>query len=354
MKRVVLTLLLLLAAAVPARAQTTRERLDSAKLLYQSFEVERARPILQGIVSPGYLQPVSPTERVEAYKYLGASYALVDKRDSAASFFVAALDFDPFTDLDPQVFSASEIGAFADAKRRIFKIGIRPIDPKIVDPRQDTSAYNFRVMTTHVGDYRVELLNRDSTVREVLYQGRSGGERRIAWRGILTSTGQIADSGVYQIRVIGQSAEAQNPQESREIQFFRLEHHYEFLEKSLPPFTASDTLQSQIPARAPWGDLAKGVVIGALAAVALPVVASLDETVKGYQTHAVVAGGALIGSGIASFLYRRRNRNIQANVQENARRKRLRDDFNRDVDTRNRAKLDQRLLIITPASGFTR
>lgn len=354
MKRVVLAFLLLLTAAVSARAQTTRERLDSAKLLYQSFEVERARPILQGIVSPGYLQPVSPTERVEAYKYLGASYALVDKRDSAASFFVAALDFDPFTDLDPQVFSASEIGAFADAKRRIFKIGIRPIDPKIVDPRDDTTAYSFRVMTTHVGDYRVELINRDSTVREVLYQGRSGGERRITWRGVLTSTGQIAPPDVYQIRVIGQSAESQNPQESRELQFFRVEHHYDYLEDTLKSFTAADTLRSQIPPRAPWGDLAKGVIIGALAGVALPSVASLDESVKGYQTHAAVAGGLLIGSGTFSFLYRRQNRDIPENVQENQRRKDMRARFNRDVSERNRARLDRRLLIITPASGFTR
>lgn len=349
------SLFLLLAGAADARAQgTTRDRIDSAKTLYENFNVELARPILLQIVSPGYLQPVSPSERVEAYKYLGASYALVDSAALAQTYFVAALDFDPFTELDPQVFSATEIAAFNDAKQRIFKVGIRPIDNKIVNPREDTTAYNFRVMTTHMGDYRVELLNRDSTIRETLYQGRSGGERRIAWRGVLTSTGQIAPPDVYQIRVIGQSAVAQNPQEVRELQFFRVEHHFDALEDSLPPFAAADTLQTLIPARAPWSDLAKGLVIGGLAAAALPSLATLNEDVVGWQTHAYVAGGMLSISGAISFLYRRQNRTIPDNVRENQRRHREWTAFNEGVRQRNQARLDRRLLIITPASGFTR
>lgn len=347
--------ILLLAAAAGARAQgTTRDRIDSAKTLYENFSVEQARPILLQIVSPGYLQPVSPGERVEAYKYLGASFALVDKRDSAATFFVAALDFDPFTDLDPQVFSATEIAAFNDAKQRIFKVGIRPIDSKIVNPREDTTAYNFRVMTTHSGDYRVELLNRDSTIRETLYQGRSTGERRIPFRGVLTSTGQIVPPDVYQIRVIGQSAVAQNPQEVRELQFFRVEHHFDALEDTLPAFAAVDTLQTQIPPRAPWADLVKGLALGGIAVAALPRIATLDDDVTGWQTHAIAAGGILSVSGAISFLYRRQNRSIPDNVRENQRRHRERAAFNAGVNQRNQARLDQRLLIITPASGFTR
>lgn len=348
-----LLLTLLLAGGRDARAQgTTRDRIDSAKALYQDFNVELARPILLSIVSPGYLQPVSPAERVEAYKYLGASYALVDKRDSAATFFVAALDFDPFTDLDPQVFSATEIAAFNDAKRRIFKVGIRPIESRIVDPRQDSTAYNFRVVTTHPGDLRIELINRDSTIRETLYQGRSEGERRIAWRGVLTSTGEIAPADVYQIRVIGTSA-LQSGQEVRELQFFRVEHHFDALEDTLDAFGAADTLRTQIASRAPWLDLAKGVAIGALAGYALPSFL-LDDQVKSRQTHALAAASVILGSGAFSFVYRRQNRSIVENVNENQRRKDERATFNARVTARNQARLDKRLLIITPASGFSR
>lgn len=351
--RVLAIVLLLLSGAAAAHAQgTTRDQIERAKALYQAFNVEQARPLLLSIVSSGYLQPVSPAERVEAYKYLGASYALLDNRDSAATFFVAALDFDPFTDLDPQVFSATEIAAFNDAKQRIFKIGIRPIDPKIVDPRQDSTAVSFRVVTTHRGDLRVELINRDSTVREMLYQGQSDAERRTTWRGLLASTGQIVAPDVYQLRALGTST-VQRGQEVRDLQFFRVEHFYEALEDTLPSFIATDTLPTQIPGRAPWADLAKGLFVGAMAAAALPAL-TLDDNVKGWQTHAMAAGGIVISSGAISFLYRRANRSITANVRENERRKQQRTLFNTRVTERNQARLDKRLLIITPATGFTR
>ena len=56
----------------------------------------------------------------------------------------------------------------------------------------------------------------------------------------------------------------------------------------------------------------------------------------------------------ASFLYRRQNRSISENVRENQCRNNERRAFNDRVSRTNQARLDRRLLIITPASGFTR
>src|ERR1044071_9331299 len=107
---------LLMAAPQPVRAQSTQQLIDSATKLYEGFNVEAARPILLRIISPGYLQQVTSEQKATAFKYLGASYAVLASPDSAKQFFVAALDFDPFTDLDPTKFAASELSAFNDAK----------------------------------------------------------------------------------------------------------------------------------------------------------------------------------------------------------------------------------------------
>jgi len=345
--------LLLAAGLATAGAQgTTADQINRAKALYETFDVEGARPILLNIISPNYLQPVSPSERVEAYKYLGASYALLGHTDTAATYFVAALDFYPFTDLDPRVFGATEQAAFAVAKERIFKIGLYQIDPKIVNPQLDTSAYNFRVITTHQGNLRVELANRAGTITDTLYQGTSNGERRITWRGVRSSTGQLLPPDIYQIRAIGSTARQQAAQEVRDIQFFRVEHHFDALEDTLAAFGGSDTLVTQIPAIAPWYDLAKGLFVGTLAAVGLPALA-LDNNVRGSRTHALAAGAVIISSGTASLLFRRSNRDISANVRENQRRKDARRTFNERVVARNADRLARRLIIVTPAAGFT-
>ena len=67
----------LLAAPTEAPAQSTRQLLDSAKALYEAFQVEAARPIYQRILSPTFTQQVSNLEKAEAYKYLGAAAAIL-------------------------------------------------------------------------------------------------------------------------------------------------------------------------------------------------------------------------------------------------------------------------------------
>src|SRR5688572_14735354 len=101
MRRLIAPLLLAAPAAVFGQGSTA-DQLRRAVDMYNNFNIEGARPILQQIISPSNVMRVEPEERVTAYKYLGASFAVLDKPDSAAIFFTAALDFDPFTDLDPR------------------------------------------------------------------------------------------------------------------------------------------------------------------------------------------------------------------------------------------------------------
>jgi len=129
-RRSVTVVVLLLALVPPLAAQSnTAEMLQRAKRLYGEVEVEQALAILRQIISPASPYVVSPEQRVEAYKYLGAALALQAgpaKRDSAVTYFRAALERDPFVDLDPQRFSPGQLSAFADARNRTFAAAVRP------------------------------------------------------------------------------------------------------------------------------------------------------------------------------------------------------------------------------------
>jgi len=143
---------LFIASPTLTRAQeSTQDRLERAKALYEQFNIEAARPILLNIISPSYIQQVSAEHKAIAYKYLGASYAVLANPDSARLFFIGALDFDPFTDLDPTKFAASELASFNLAKSQIFKLAIKPVGtPSLVVPRitgDSSGSYVFRLIT---------------------------------------------------------------------------------------------------------------------------------------------------------------------------------------------------------------
>ena len=118
-----------------AAQATTQAKIDQAVAFYEKFEIESARPLLQEILSPNWVQAVSLEQRVTALKYLGASYAVVGKADSAINFFIGALSYDAFTDLDRGKFSPQELAAFDRAKTQIFRVGMRPLTSKVVDPK---------------------------------------------------------------------------------------------------------------------------------------------------------------------------------------------------------------------------
>src|SRR5271169_3927868 len=98
--------ILLVAAAARVPAQTTAaDMLQHAVRQYEDVELEDALVILRQLVTPSTALDVSAEQRTQAYKYLGAVFALqpgADKRDSAIANFSAAIARDPSVDLDPQ------------------------------------------------------------------------------------------------------------------------------------------------------------------------------------------------------------------------------------------------------------
>ena len=365
MKRLALATLLLAAPALVRAQQATETRLQGAIARYEAFDVEGARPIFLQIISPSYLEQVTPEQRARAYKYLGASYAVLAAPDTAITYFRAALDFDPFTDLDPSKFAASELEAFNRAKSEIFKVAMRfsTTGPAIVRPQPglslDSASYRFTFISTQRSNMRIVLQHiapqarpgqarADSAPEQVLYSGTNDGVRTVQWRGTLND-GSFAPPGTYSI-VVSATPTQGSTSETRDSRTFRLEHLYEPLEDTLPtldPNNREHLLPVAYTQFSIWQDLIKGGFVGAVAGVALP---SMLGSQINTLPHAIgSAGFVAIGAGV-SFLYRRRNPQIGVNVAENQRRQNVRNEFNARVRQANDGRIARTVMVLTPVA----
>jgi hypothetical protein len=348
-----LVLVSLLAIPVGARAQSARQLLTKAESLYNASSIEAARlEFLKVTTSRGQ---VSVPERVEAYKYLGASYAVLSQRDSAIAYFVSALDNDPFTTLET-TFGGDEQAAFALAKKAIFKAGITEIAEQAIDPRSvnaDSSTYIFHVVTTHLAKLTVDLVMRgDSSKHETLFSGNNDGTKDLPWHGVILA--QRADSGIYELRVtaIDQLASAQSAAQTIEKPsvLFRLSHVYEPLEDTLPSLTASDTLITQNGRMAPVWDFVKGISVASIA-IGVPALFLQKNDLPSWTTHAGVGVGLGLSSGTIAAIIGSKNPNNPVAVAENSRRKRQHDTFNAGVRARNAARRAKTILVVRPLTG---
>jgi hypothetical protein len=364
MKRLALaTLLLATPALATAQDASTESRLANAIARYEAFDVEGARPILLQIISPSYVQQVTPEQRATAYKYLGASYAVLAVPDTAITYFVGALDFDPFTDLDPSKFAATELDAFNRAKAQIFKVAMRTLDQSLIRPQPnvpiENAAYTFTFISTQRSNMRIVLQHtipvalpgqpRDSAPDQVLYTGTNDGVRTVQWRGVL-SDGRFAPPGTYTM-VVSASPTQGGGRETSDSKTFRLEHLHEPLEDTLPslnPNDPSQLLPTQYRQIAIWQDLIKGAFVGGVAAAALPAIVRGDINTL---PHALGSAGLVaVGAG-ASFLYRRRNPQIRVNVIENQRREAVRVAFNARVRSANERRRLATIMVMTPVAA---
>lgn len=350
MNRAVVLFALTFAVPTRARAQAVDADLKKAKDMYIAGNVEGARQLFAGVLAAK--TQVSVQQKVEAYKYLGGSWAVLNKPDSAASYFIAALDYDPFASLDPKDFAPDEQAAFNRAKAQIFRIGIEPVRGFVLDPLSNDAAkkvYVFRVVSTHQASLNIELINlRDSTQGREAFPtiGQNDGARDIPWPGTINTV--RADSGLYEFRLTGTDRLKPSNPPSKEVHKFRIDHFYSPLEDTLPPFVATDTLTSRLSGFVPVLDGTKGLFVAAFAA-ALPTIALTQSSrMSGYGSH-WGAGIALgLTGGVAAGWWGATHRDDAAAVRENARRRQARADFNTQVRARNKARIDKTILVVRP------
>lgn len=330
----------------PLAAQgSTGDLLQQASQFYEHLDVERALPLLRQIVSPNWPFEVTPSERVDAYKYLGACLALVGKRDSAVMYFRAAIERDPFADLDPERFTPAQLGLFAQARRQTFAVAVRPVPATRIDPR--TERLSFSVVSTHASALEVRVRPVAGPAGRVLFSSPSDGPRDVSWDGLLAD-GRLAPAGRYECTVVGRSATLARTDSARV--YFDLGHEVASLEDTLPDLTATDLLPELAPPSAARRALFEGLgVAGATIFISSGV--GNPKLHSGVQVGAGVVAGAATISGIAAFLVRRQHRDVPANVAANIQRRARHTADNDAIRRRNAEKLAATVLIVTPAAG---
>ncbi len=339
---------LALALARPLSAQTnTAEMLQRAIHLYEQVEIERALVLLRQIISPASPFEVSREQRVVAYKYLGAALALEqgpEKRDSAVVYFRAAIERDPFVDLDPRTFSPAQVSALAEARNRTFAVALAPLLPDTIQPGAGRLA--CRSLTTHAGTLRVEIRSGGVT-RRVLFDGPNEGVRDLAWDGTLTD-GSLPPPGRYQLVAAGHSTLLDISDSTSAAFDVALDHPP--LADTLPDLGPGDLLPEQRPASAATTDLLTGVGVAALALL-IPRTVSASDVGAGKAGLSNVVAGAGALSGVLAFVVGRSHREIPENVAENQRRRDERRAANAATARRNAGILAGAGVIVTPVAA---
>lgn len=339
-------LLLLTCAAVtvaPAQDSTTAV-MQRARDLYESLELERAVPLFRQVLSSGWAFEVTARQRVDADLYLGAALSLLGNQDSARAHFRAALDRDPFSDLDPSRFTPAQIQIFQEARRTIFAVGVRPLAPLTLDPR--TGRMTFAIVATHGAAVRCELRAGDAAPF-ALFVGdiQGGGLREIDWNGLLEG-GRLAPAGRYAFVVIGESR-LREQRDSAAV-FFDVLPDLPALEDTIADLGVRELLPERYPSRTTTADLLKGMGV---AAGAFLIAGVVGNGALGHNSAMPAAtAGAGLTVGVASYLTRH-GRELPDNIAVNVRRQAERAAANEQIRRRNADRIAQTVLRITPAAG---
>src|SRR5881398_1846813 len=345
MRPLALAAIVATATISPLAAQgSTAELLGQAHEFYERLEVERALPLLRQIVSPNWPFEVTPDQRVDAYKYLGACLALAGKRDSSMLYFRAAIERDPFTELDPSLFTPAQLATFDEARRRTLAVAVRPVQPARVDPR--TTRVTFTVVATHAALVNVKLSAIGVGSPLVLFQGTMDGVREIAWDGLLANR-RLAPPGRYTLAIVGRSRLTGTSDSARV--YFDLRHEVAPLEDTLRDLDRGALLPERISPEAARRDVAKG--LGVAAAALLIAGAANGDLGGGERGGAVVVAATAAVTGVVAFLEGRGHGAIPQNIVANARRRAERESANASVRGRNADRIAATVLLVSPAAG---
>jgi hypothetical protein len=348
MRRHLLILALFALQPGALRAQTD-ENLAQAIAQYQNLQIEQAREMLRRLLSPSSPFEVTREQRVTAYLYLGATFVSLNEPDSAVVYYRAAIERDPFADLDPQTFTDAERQVFADARQRTFRVGVHPIAAIQIDPRVESLV--IEAISTHDADLRVEVNKTTGrALRFPIFEGANDGLRQIPWSGNLPD-GRLVPPGRYELIVTGSSILSRGRVDSTRV-LFELRHRFEPLEDTLRTLTAEELLPERRPGSLARNELLMGLGVAAASMIIPPALGSAELGQPTALSISMAGFGA--ATGIFSYFHRRSHPEIAENILENQRRQLARQNRNDEIRRSNAEKLARTVLDITPAIGGQR
>jgi hypothetical protein len=258
-------------------------------------------------------------------------------------YFRAALERDPFLDLDPERFTHQEQAALAEARRRSFATAARPLADRRWDPAREEVA--FSVVTTHQAALRVEIQPLGAGSGAVIYDGETDGVRDIAWNGAIGT--RLAAEGTYELRLIGRSLLTSRVDSASMP--FTIRHDFPRLEDSLPELLPGELLPERYPPSAGRSSLLKGFAVASVALL-IPRLAGNGALRDGGNGLATTAATAAAGAGVFAFVVRRRAPEIPANIARNNARRAERAAVNAEIARRNADRLAQTRLVLIPGA----
>ena len=348
-RRALLSCVALVAIALssaPRRAMaqgSTAESLEQATKLYEDLQVERALVLLRQVISPSSPFEVSREQRVQAYTYLGASLAILGMRDSSIAYFRAALERDPFTDLDPSRFTERERSAFGEARLRTLAVAARPLTPRRIDPRTD--AIPMVIVSTHPAAVHAEIVAAGDTSGVPVFDRESEGVRELSWNARLAD-GRIAPAGRYWLVV--RARDFTGLTDSSSVGF-ELAHDLPPLEDSIAVPTAADLLPERWPRTSAYRQLGKGIAFAA-GGLAVSTLGSSRLAAGGRP----LAGGiaiAGIAAGVGGAIDRWRHPVNHEAVAANDRRRAALAARNAAIASRNAARLALLRIVVIPSGA---
>jgi hypothetical protein len=336
-------LFLILALAPATLHAQAEEQLRQAIRRYENLEIEQARILFQQVISPSSPFPVSEAQRVTALSYLGATLATLGQRDSALTYFIAAIERNPLVDLDPRRFSEQERQVFSEARRRVFRVGLQPVPRDTIDPRG--SPATLTVATTHPGVVHVELVNTADETRYVLFEGDVDGPRNVPFNGFVPRSGDFVPAGAYDLVVIGESRLLRARRDSTSV-LLEIQHLVTPLEDTLASFRPDELLPERRPTASAARDLLMGVGVATAALLSGPVVGK--SALGGGAGLAVPVAAVGAGVGVWAFFYRRAHLEIPENIAVNAHRQAERAERNAEIMRRNADRVAATRIVLRP------
>jgi tetratricopeptide (TPR) repeat protein len=109
----------LMAAFAPPVAADELSDFESARRNYDKQNYSKAARGFESLVGGAVPRATNPVVRLEARKYLGATYLFLGKKEAAREQFRALLEEDPAYDIDPVAFPKAVVQTFQEVKGEV-------------------------------------------------------------------------------------------------------------------------------------------------------------------------------------------------------------------------------------------
>lgn len=338
MKRIATVLLLCLAPALPAKAQSAHELLTNGIEAYRSLDYTLAADLFHRALETAGTGALAPGQRAGAWVYLGAAQSFLGRTADARVSFRRALQADPRHRPDPLIFPPEIAAIFDEVRSRSHFVRVVASPDTVIQLGQHR--YRLQLVASSPHELTADLRTEEGRVIRRLYDGAIADTLEIFWDGF-DSAGRLPGTGRLILNV---QSDGPDPSTVR-VPLTATPLYTDSIDHPPPPPVDNTSASEPRPLWPAIGSLAGGLVAGTFA-IALPELVSRDD--RGGAGRYIV-GGTLSLAGLLSFLAQRESRDDgRQQAQVNARNA-WRAQLDRAIRENERRRASARLRITTGA-----